>query len=151
MTYQPVDLIHLMACILKAARLATALILGISAPALALAAGPAQEQVTKEFKKDYTINAGQAVKIEHKYGEIRMHGESSRDVKYPRRFTRRRAPATKPKRLPPKFKSKHSKQLKACRFARSIRRKLAVGLISTKILRTLLTMTSRFPTMRWFM
>jgi hypothetical protein len=47
----------------------------------ARAADPAQDQVTKDFQKTLTLGAGQSVRIEHKFGEVRVHGEAGRDVK----------------------------------------------------------------------
>src|SRR5690349_14386567 len=47
----------------------------------ALAANPGQEQVSKDFQKTLTLGAGQSVSVEHKFGEVRVHGESGRDVK----------------------------------------------------------------------
>src|SRR5205814_7524682 len=41
----------------------------------------AQEQVTKDFQKSVTLGAGQSVRVEHKFGEVRVHGESGREVK----------------------------------------------------------------------
>src|SRR6267143_556294 len=47
----------------------------------ALAASSAQEQVSSDFQKTVTLGAGQSVRVEHKFGEVRLHGESGRDVK----------------------------------------------------------------------
>ena len=47
----------------------------------ALAAHSAQEEVSKDFQKTVTLGAGQSVRVEHKFGEVRVHGESGRDVK----------------------------------------------------------------------
>ena len=47
----------------------------------ALAANPGQEQVSREFQKTVTLGSGQSVHIEHKFGEVRVRGESGRDVK----------------------------------------------------------------------
>src|SRR2546430_13037123 len=41
----------------------------------------AQEQVTKDFQKSVTLGAGQSVRVEHKFGEVRLHGEPGREVK----------------------------------------------------------------------
>src|SRR5204863_7662327 len=41
----------------------------------------AQEQVTKDFQKSVTLGAGQSVRVEHKFGEVRLHGEAGREVK----------------------------------------------------------------------
>src|SRR5712664_1817925 len=46
-----------------------------------LAESSAQEQVSRDFQKTVTLGAGQAVRVEHKFGEVRLHGESGRDVK----------------------------------------------------------------------
>src|SRR5713226_8196780 len=47
----------------------------------ALAANPGQEQISKDFQKTVTLGAGQSVSVEHKFGEVRLHGEAGRDVK----------------------------------------------------------------------
>src|SRR6266481_4943924 len=46
-----------------------------------LAENSAQEQVSRDFQKTVTLGAGQSVRVEHKFGEVRLHGESGRDVK----------------------------------------------------------------------
>ncbi|OLB82608.1 MAG: hypothetical protein AUI12_18800 [Acidobacteria bacterium 13_2_20CM_2_57_6] len=46
-----------------------------------LAANVAQEQVTKDFQKTLTLSAGQSLRVEHKFGEVRVHGEPGREVK----------------------------------------------------------------------
>ena len=45
------------------------------------AATPAQQDVSRDFQKTLTLPAGQSFRIESKFGEIRLHGESGRDVK----------------------------------------------------------------------
>ncbi len=45
------------------------------------AAKAAQEQVSKDFQKTVTIGAGQGIHVEHKFGEVKIHGEQGRDVK----------------------------------------------------------------------
>jgi hypothetical protein len=45
------------------------------------AANPAQEQVSRDFQQTVTLGAGQSVRVEHKFGSVRLHGESGRDVK----------------------------------------------------------------------
>ncbi len=47
----------------------------------AVAAHSAQDQVSKDFQKTVTLGAGQSVRVEHKFGEVKVHGESGRDVK----------------------------------------------------------------------
>ena len=42
---------------------------------------PGQEEVSRNFEKTLTLGASQSVHIEHKFGEVRVHGESGRDVK----------------------------------------------------------------------
>src|SRR6185369_11623324 len=44
-------------------------------------AAPAQQEVTRDFQKTLPLNAGQSFRIENKFGEVRVHGESSREVK----------------------------------------------------------------------
>ncbi|MGC1492524.1 MAG: hypothetical protein WA798_14230, partial [Candidatus Acidiferrum sp.] len=43
--------------------------------------GGAQEEVTRDFSKTLTLGAGQSVSIEHKFGEVKVHAESGREVK----------------------------------------------------------------------
>ena len=45
------------------------------------AANPAQEQVSKDFQQTVTLGAGQSVRVDHKFGSVRLHGEPGRDVK----------------------------------------------------------------------
>src|SRR6516162_1288185 len=40
-----------------------------------------QEEVSRDFQKSVTLGAGQSVHIEHRFGEVRVHGESGREVK----------------------------------------------------------------------
>ncbi len=40
-----------------------------------------QDEVTRNFDKTLTLGAGQSVRVEHKFGEIKVHGESGREVK----------------------------------------------------------------------
>src|SRR5437773_12205830 len=47
----------------------------------ALAAKPGQEQISKDFQKTVTLGAGQSVSVEHKFGEVKLHGEAGREVK----------------------------------------------------------------------
>jgi len=47
----------------------------------AAAPSPAQEQVTRDFQKTLSLGAGQSFSIENKFGEVRVHGESGRDVR----------------------------------------------------------------------
>src|SRR5208282_2331801 len=68
---------------LRGARLAggMAAVLLVSAfPALASENWP-QDEVTRNFDKTLTLGAGQSVRVEHKFGEIKVHGESGREVK----------------------------------------------------------------------
>src|SRR6266436_5282074 len=66
--------------LLRAAAIAGLLSL-VGAERPARAGNSAQEQVTKEFQKSVTLGAGQPVRVEHKFGSVRLHGESGRDVK----------------------------------------------------------------------
>src|SRR5260370_1687725 len=45
------------------------------------AANAGQEQVSRDFHQTVTLGAGQSVRVEHKFGSVRLHGESGRDVK----------------------------------------------------------------------
>src|ERR1700745_1343589 len=40
-----------------------------------------QEEVSRDFQKSVTLGAGQSVHIEHKFGEVRVHGEPGREGK----------------------------------------------------------------------
>lgn len=51
------------------------------APPSAMAANPGQEQVTRDFQKTLSLGAGQSFHIENKFGEVHIHGESSRELK----------------------------------------------------------------------
>ena len=51
------------------------------AVASAGAANPGQEQVTRDFQKTLSLGAGQSFRIENKFGEVRIHGESGRELK----------------------------------------------------------------------
>ena len=62
------------------ALLYTATLLAVSASPIA-AANPGQEQVTRDFQKTLTLGAGQSFRIENKFGEVRIHGESGRELK----------------------------------------------------------------------
>src|SRR5260370_2394294 len=45
------------------------------------AANPGQEQVSRDFHQAVALGAGQSVRVDHKFGSVRLHGESGRDVK----------------------------------------------------------------------
>lgn len=47
----------------------------------AAATNRGQDEVSRDFQKTVTLGAGQSVHIEHKFGGVRVHGESGRDVK----------------------------------------------------------------------
>jgi len=47
----------------------------------ARAAGSAQEQVSRDFQQTVALGAGLSVRVEHKFGSVRLHGESGREVK----------------------------------------------------------------------
>src|SRR5258708_13202182 len=44
-------------------------------------ANPGQQQVTRDFQKTLSLGAGQSFRIENKFGEVRIHGESSRELR----------------------------------------------------------------------
>ena len=53
-----------------------------SAPTpMAAAANPGQQEVSRDFQKTLTLGSGQSFRIENKFGEVRLHGESGREVK----------------------------------------------------------------------
>src|SRR5580704_7265489 len=45
------------------------------------AANSSQEQVSRDFQQTVTLGAGQSVRLEHKFGSIKLHGEPGRNVK----------------------------------------------------------------------
>jgi hypothetical protein len=45
------------------------------------AAGGAQDEVSRDFQKTLTLGAGQSVRVEHKFGGVKLHAEAGRDVK----------------------------------------------------------------------
>jgi hypothetical protein len=45
------------------------------------ATAPGQEQVTRDFQKTLSLTVGQSFRIENKFGEVRIHGESGRELK----------------------------------------------------------------------
>jgi len=47
----------------------------------ASAAPAAQQELSRDFQKTISLAAGQSVRIENKFGEVKVHGESGRDVK----------------------------------------------------------------------
>jgi len=62
------------------ALLAAATLLAVTASSTS-ASNPGQEQVTRDFQRTLSLGAGQSFRIENKFGEIRIHGESSRELK----------------------------------------------------------------------
>jgi hypothetical protein len=45
------------------------------------AANSSQEQVSRDFQQTVALGAGQSVRVEHKFGSIRLHAEAGRNVK----------------------------------------------------------------------
>jgi DUF4097 and DUF4098 domain-containing protein YvlB len=45
------------------------------------AANPGEDQVSRDFQKTLPLSPGQSFQIENKFGEVRIHGESGREVK----------------------------------------------------------------------
>src|ERR1700676_4931768 len=69
---------------LAAASAGLLLLAAIAAPARAARsanAPSAQEEVTRNFDKTLGLPAGQSFEIEHKFGEVKIRGESGREVK----------------------------------------------------------------------
>jgi hypothetical protein len=58
-----------------------AILLPLLAAAPAVAANPAQEEVSRDFQKTLPLTPGQSLHIENKFGEVRVHGESGREVR----------------------------------------------------------------------
>jgi hypothetical protein len=65
---------------MRAVLLCSATLLGLAVGSAA-AASPGQEQVTRDFQKTLSLGTGQSFRIENKFGEVRIHGESGRDLK----------------------------------------------------------------------
>src|SRR5260370_1518675 len=61
------------------AGLISAMLLSTAKPIRAANAG--KEQVSRDFHQTVTLGAGQSVRVEHKFGSVRLHGESGREVK----------------------------------------------------------------------
>jgi len=113
----------------------------------ARAATPGQQQVTRDFQKTLSLPSGQSFRIENKFGEIRIHGESSREVKISATIRTQATLMSKPKVSPTKSKLKSSKRLRASRCAHNTRKTPAIG-SGAKTLPILLIMTSPFLPMR---
>src|SRR5712691_7246440 len=62
-----------------AAGLLSGMLLSVAKPAHAETSS--QEQVSRDFQQTVALGAGQSVRVEHKFGSVRLHGESGRDVK----------------------------------------------------------------------
>jgi hypothetical protein len=58
-----------------------AAVLLAGSPWSTMARDPGQEQVTRDFQKTLSLGAGQSFRIENKFGEIRIHGQSGRELK----------------------------------------------------------------------
>ncbi len=61
--------------------LAGAAVLSSFAVTQAAPANPGQEQVSRDFQKTLPLGPGASFQIENKFGEVRIHGESGREVK----------------------------------------------------------------------
>jgi hypothetical protein len=61
--------------------LAGAAFLTSSAAVPAIATAPGQQEVSRDFQKTLALGPGQSFRIENKFGEVRVHGESGRDLK----------------------------------------------------------------------
>src|SRR5215470_18080353 len=53
------------------------LILAASTPA----GGGAQQEVSRDFQKTLSLSPGQSVSVEHKFGEVKLHGEPGHEVR----------------------------------------------------------------------
>src|SRR5260370_37140717 len=62
-----------------AAGLLSGMLLSAAKPAHAETSS--QEQVSRDFQQTVALGAGQSVRVEHKFGSVRLHGEFGRDVK----------------------------------------------------------------------
>jgi len=62
-------------------RLQVVLLIGCFGVLPVFAAGPGQSTATKQFQKTSTLGPNQTVSLTHKYGDVRLHGESGREVR----------------------------------------------------------------------
>jgi hypothetical protein len=90
------------------------------------AATSSQDQVSKDFQQTVTLGAGQSVRIEHKFGSIRLHGEPGREVKIS---------ATIHAQASSHEEAESFAQAKECVSRRSIPTKKKAGFISASTLR----------------
>src|ERR1700726_1521960 len=67
-------------CCATSAFLCVTVLLAVS-PATSAATHAGQEEVSRDFQKTVSLGAGQSVRVEHKFGEVKLHGESGREVK----------------------------------------------------------------------
>ncbi len=120
-----------------------AVLLFASLPASA-AGNEAQDEVTRNFDKTLTLGAGQSVRVEHKFGEVRVHGESGREVRISAVI---RAQASSHEEAE-SFGLKFKKQGKASACGRFILPRKISGFISASIRPGRSTMTSLCPRTR---
>ncbi len=72
MTCQPRSLVR---------KFGTLLFVSSFAAASLLATNYGQNSATKQFQKTLTLGEGQTLSMDHKFGDVRIHGEGGRDVK----------------------------------------------------------------------
>jgi len=68
---------------LLGAGLSAAIALGAASPAFARPAAnsPAQEEVRREFSKSFTLSGNQGLSLDHKLGQVRIHGVPGHELK----------------------------------------------------------------------
>src|ERR1041385_4120244 len=65
----------------RSAKLLASLLAALVFPAHLFAAAAGQQEVTRESQKTLSLPAGQSVSVEHKFGEVKLHGEPGREVR----------------------------------------------------------------------
>ncbi len=63
------------------APLFSAILVAFSAASTLAAAPSGQEQVSRDFQKTLTLEPGQSFRIDNKFGDVHIHGESGRELK----------------------------------------------------------------------
>src|SRR5256885_8061835 len=59
--------------------LSAILLLAVSAPAFAN--DPAQDEATRDFEKIFTLSGNQGFSLDHRFGHVRIHGDSGHELK----------------------------------------------------------------------
>jgi hypothetical protein len=46
----------------------------------AFATDPAQEEVTRDFEKTFTLSGNQGLSLDHRFGQVRIHGGAGHEL-----------------------------------------------------------------------